>query len=87
MIRRSASIRQRAIRDSRTRRIPRGLPPGAAPNFETNRHSSERLDCAREEQAIGNLGLNPWDVNSIETVVAGGDGLQEVVGDKATALK
>ena len=33
------------------------------------------------------LGLNPWDANSIETVVAGGDGLQEVVGDKATALK
>ena len=33
------------------------------------------------------LGLNPWDVHSIETVVAGGDGLQEVVGDKATALK
>ena len=24
---------------------------------------------------------NPWDVHSIETVVAGGDGLQEVVGD------
>ena len=32
-------------------------------------------------------GLNPWDVHSIETVVAGGDRLQEVVGDKATALK
>jgi hypothetical protein len=33
------------------------------------------------------LESNPWDVYSIETVVAGGDGLQEVVGDKATALK
>jgi serine/threonine protein kinase len=33
------------------------------------------------------LESNPWDVHSIETVVAGGDGLQEVVGDKATALK
>ena len=31
------------------------------------------------------LESNPWDVHSIETVV-GGDGLQEVVGDKATAL-
>ena len=36
---------------------------------------------------MASLGLNPWDVDSIETVVAGGDGLQEVVGDKATALK
>ena len=36
---------------------------------------------------MASLGLNPWDVHSIETVVAGGDGLQEVVGDKATALK
>jgi hypothetical protein len=36
---------------------------------------------------MASLGLNPWDVLSIETVVAGGDGLQEVVGDKATALK
>jgi hypothetical protein len=27
------------------------------------------------------------DVHSIETVVAGGDRLQKVVGDKATALK
>jgi hypothetical protein len=27
------------------------------------------------------LGLNPWDVHSIETVVAGADRLQEVVGD------
>ena len=36
---------------------------------------------------VASLGLNPWDVHSIETVVAGGDGLQEVVGDKATALK
>ncbi len=35
---------------------------------------------------VASLGLNPWDVHSIETVVAGGDGLQ-VVGDKATALK
>ena len=33
------------------------------------------------------LESNPWDVHSIETVVAGGDGLQEVVGDKAAALK
>jgi serine/threonine protein kinase len=33
------------------------------------------------------LESNPWDVHSIETVVGGGDGLQEVVGDKATALK
>ena len=32
------------------------------------------------------LESNPWDLYSIETVVAGGDGLQEVVGDKATAL-
>ena len=32
---------------------------------------------------MASLGLNPWDVH----VVAGGDGLQEVVGDKATALK
>jgi len=36
---------------------------------------------------MASLGLNAWDVHSIETVVAGGDGLQEVVGDKATALK
>jgi len=36
---------------------------------------------------VASLGLNPWDVDSIETVVAGGDVLQEVVGDKATALK
>src|SRR5207247_4004516 len=36
---------------------------------------------------MASLGLNPWDVHSIGTVVAGGDGLQEVVGDKATALK
>ena len=36
---------------------------------------------------VSSLGLNPWDVDSIETVVAGGDVLQEVVGDKATALK
>jgi hypothetical protein len=36
---------------------------------------------------VSSLGLNPWDVHSIETVVAGGDGLQEVVGDKATGLK
>ena len=36
---------------------------------------------------MASLGLNPWDVHSIETVVAGGDRLQEVVGDKATALK
>jgi serine/threonine protein kinase len=33
------------------------------------------------------LESNPWDVHSIETVVAGGDGLQEVVGDKAATLK
>ena len=33
------------------------------------------------------LGLNPWDVHSIEPVVARGDRLQEIVGDKATALK
>jgi serine/threonine protein kinase len=33
------------------------------------------------------LESNPWDVHSIETVVGGGDGLQEVVGDKAPALK
>jgi eukaryotic-like serine/threonine-protein kinase len=33
------------------------------------------------------LESNRWDVHSIETVVAGGDRLQEVVGDKATALK
>jgi serine/threonine protein kinase len=33
------------------------------------------------------LESNPWDVHAIETVVAGGDGLQEVVGDKATSLK
>ena len=32
------------------------------------------------------LERNPWDVHAIETVVTGGDGLQEVVGDKATAL-
>ena len=36
---------------------------------------------------VSSLGLNPWDVHSIETAVAGGDRLQEVVGDKATALK
>jgi hypothetical protein len=36
---------------------------------------------------MGPLDLNPWDVRSIETVVASGDRLQEVVGDKATALK
>jgi hypothetical protein len=33
------------------------------------------------------LESNPWDVHSIETVVARRRGLQEVVGDKATALK
>jgi len=36
---------------------------------------------------MASLGLNPWDVHSIETVVAGGDGLREVVGDKATAFE
>ena len=36
---------------------------------------------------VASLGLNPWDVQSIETVVAGGDVLQDVVDDKATALK
>ena len=36
---------------------------------------------------MASLGLNPWDVHSIETVVAGGDRLQEVVGDRAPALK
>ena len=36
---------------------------------------------------MASLGLNPWDVHSMETAVAGGDRLQEVVGDKATALK
>jgi hypothetical protein len=36
---------------------------------------------------VASLGLNPWDVHSIETVVAGGDRLQEVVGDRAPALK
>jgi hypothetical protein len=35
---------------------------------------------------MASLGLNPY-VHSIETVVAGGDGLQNVVGDGATALK
>jgi hypothetical protein len=29
---------------------------------------------------MASLRLNPWDVHSIETVVAGGDCLQEVVG-------
>ena len=37
--------------------------------------------------AMASLGLNAWAVHSIETVVAGVDRLQEVVGDKATALK
>jgi hypothetical protein len=36
---------------------------------------------------MASVGLNPWDVHSIETVVVRGDRLQEVVGDKATALK
>ena len=37
---------------------------------------------------MASLGLlNPWDVHSIGTVVAGGDRLQEVVGDRAPALK
>ena len=36
---------------------------------------------------MASLGLNPSDVHSIETVVARGDRLQEVVGDKATALQ
>jgi hypothetical protein len=35
------------------------------------------------KQIAETLESNPWDVHSIETVVAGGDGLQEVVGDKA----
>jgi hypothetical protein len=41
------------------------------------------------ESGPSQLALAVWgvrDVHSIETVVAGGDGLQEVVGDKATAL-
>jgi hypothetical protein len=36
---------------------------------------------------MASLRLNPWDVHSIETVVVGGDRVQEVVGDKGTALK
>jgi hypothetical protein len=36
---------------------------------------------------VASLGLNPWDVHSVDTVVAGGDRLHEVVGDKANALK
>jgi hypothetical protein len=36
---------------------------------------------------MASLGLHPWDVHTQLTVVAGGDRLQEVVGDKATALK
>jgi hypothetical protein len=39
------------------------------------------------KQIVEALESNPWDVYSIETVAAGGDGLQEVLGDKATALK
>ena len=35
---------------------------------------------------MASLGLSPWDVHSIETVVAGDDGLQEIVGDRPTAL-
>jgi len=31
--------------------------------------------------------LNPWNVHLIEAVVAGGDRLQEVVGDKAAPFK
>jgi hypothetical protein len=42
-------------------------------------------DAPFEVRRWASLGLNPWDVHSIETVVAGGDRLQEVVGDKATA--
>jgi hypothetical protein len=42
---------------------------------------------AEEPRVQFNEVLNPWDVHSIEAVVAGGDGRQEVVGDKAPALK
>ena len=35
---------------------------------------------------MASLGVNPWDVHSTETVVTGGDRLQEVVGDRAPAL-
>jgi hypothetical protein len=43
---------------------------------------------ARKNLAFNSMKvLNPWDVHSIEAVVAGGDGRQEVVGDKAPALK
>ena len=51
------------------------------------KRTQRRLCTAGECGPAANLGLNPWDANSIETEVAGGDGLQEVVGDKATALK
>ena len=36
---------------------------------------------------MASLGLNPWDVHSIETVVAGGDRLQEVVGDMGSRVE
>jgi hypothetical protein len=77
-----------AAKRRRTTRLQAiGDIPGTSIDTISTKFSVGTGVTLRSRCDVASLGLNPWDVHSVDTVVAGGDRLHEVVGDKANALK